>query len=190
MANKRVVAPVGLPISLAEAKTHLNEFAVDQEENITALIMAAMEDCEGKTLRSIMRQTREETRDSFPDNGYIELEYPPIISIESVKYLDTNGVEQTLTAASYFLDNSSDVTNGWLTPARGYSWPTSYDQINSVRIRYVAGYATAADIPYAVRQWIKIRVGDLYANRESVIAGGAPGKLEYVDYMIKPHRVY
>lgn len=195
MANRRVVAPAGLPISLSAAKIHLNEFAVDQEQNINDVIMAAMEDCENQTLRSVMLQTREETRDSFPNNSYpdndfIELEYPPIQSIEYVKYLDTAGDEQTLAPASYYLDNASDSTNGWLSPARGYGWPATYDQINSVRIRYVAGYASAAAIPFVMRQWIKIRIGDLYANRESASLTGAPVPFDYVDKMLRPYRAY
>jgi hypothetical protein len=59
-----------------------------------------------------------------------------------VKYYDTDGVQQLLSASSYQLDKESEP--GWLVPAYGYTWPTTRCMANAVEVIYVAGYADAA----------------------------------------------
>ena len=52
-------------------------------------------------------------------------------------------------------------------------WPDTYDARKAVQIQFKAGYVlvgvgTTASTPDPIRQWIKMRVGSLYENRESM----------------------
>lgn len=195
MANKRVVAPTSIPLTVDQIKDHINEDATDRDEYIEGLIRAAAGLCESGTVRSLMLQTRAETLDAFPDgtspyDGMIKLTFPPVVSIDSVVYLDPEGAPQTLAPSSYTLDNASDVAPGWLAIAPGYQWPQTYPRINAVTVRYVAGHALAADVPEELQQWMKLIIGHWYANREAVNVGNITGKYDYVESLLDGYRIY
>lgn len=190
MANRQIIPPTEYPLSLDEAKEQLNEITEDRDVYITRLIKTASEFCQQRTQRSMGLQTREETRDQFPANGLIELPYPPIVGIVSVKYLDADGVEQTLSPESYMLDNASDSQNGFLAIAPGHDWPSTYQQINAVRVRYQSGYEDVQTVPEPLKQWMRMQVGHWDANRESVIVGGVTGVYDYVENLLDEYRVY
>lgn len=185
MALVRITSPGSEPITLAEAKAHCRIEVSDDDALITAFITAAREECEHELGRSLIAQTWEKVMDSFPDA--IELLMPPIQSVTSVKYLDTIGVEQTLSSSLYALDKDSEP--GWLVPASGTDWPTTGDYINAVRVRFVAGWANAAAVPENIKTWIKVRVATLYENREATTAGIAVQKVPYIDSLLDRYRI-
>lgn len=190
MSNRLITAPTALPVTLEEMKTHLNEISSSQDALITAQIRAAARTWQSATQHALMLQTREETLDGFNSGSLIKLEYPRVASIDSVIYIDANGVEQTLSLASYALDSGSDNAPGWLAIGAGLDWPSTYNAINTVAVRYTCGYADAADVPEDITQWIKLVVGHWYANREAVNVGNISSKLDYVDVLLDGYRVY
>ncbi|MDF3024809.1 MAG: hypothetical protein K0R10_2170 [Alphaproteobacteria bacterium] len=157
--------PATEPVSLAEAKAHLRVTSDDEDTLISALIVAAREAAEHETGRSLITQTWEKTLDVFPAD--IRLDYPPVQSVTSIKFLDENGDEQTLSASSYKLDNASDSGPGWIKIATGLAWPSTYPEINAVRVRYVAGWTSAAEVPQSIKQWMLLNIGHWYENREA-----------------------
>jgi uncharacterized phiE125 gp8 family phage protein len=139
-ALRVVTAPPYEPILLAEAKKHL-EIATDEtrhDDHITGLIVAAREWLEGYTGRAYVLQTLEMTFDAYP-GCVIELPRAPVQSIDSIKYVDGNGVEQTWAVANY----QSDLNR---VPARvalayGGLLPSSQrTDLGSWKIRFAAGY--------------------------------------------------
>lgn len=188
MSVKLITAPATEPVSLTEAKAHLRVTSTDEDTVITALIVSAREAVEHELARALISQTLEKTLDMFPDA--IELPHPPVQSITSVKYLDTDGVEQTLSSTSYTLDNASDSRPAWLTPAYGYDWPHTYAEVNAVRVRYLAGWANAAAVPQAIKQWMLLNIGHWYENRESVNIGNINSKLPFVDHLLDRYRIW
>lgn len=76
----------------------------------------------------------------------IWLPYPDVSTVVSVKYLDTNLIEQTVDPSVYRL------AGGWLVRKPGKSWPTvACDQPDAVRIIYTTGYDEVPDnIKYAI----------------------------------------
>lgn len=162
-----ITPPATEPVSLAEARLHLKVDSTDDDTLITALIVAAREQAEHRTGRAMITQTLEKVLDAFPAD--IELPMPPAISITSVKYLDTSGVEQTLASDQYSLDSDSEP--GWLTPAYGVTWPATYSAPNAVRVRYTAGYGAASDVPQSIKSWMLLAIGTLYDHRNPVIVG-------------------
>jgi uncharacterized phiE125 gp8 family phage protein len=173
MAIKVIAAPAAL-LTLAELRLHLKldttEGVHADDTLVAALLSAAHEYCEHYTQRSFGSQTLELALDRFP-YGAIALARGPVAAIESVKYIDTDLVEQTVAGADYALDDYS--TPAWLMPAYGLEWPATGEVANAVKVRYVAG---ADALPGAVRAALLLIVGHLYEHREAV----APGNLASV----------
>lgn len=170
MSLKLITAPAVEPVTLAEAKTHLRVDGTDDDALITALITAARQDCEHRLGRALIDQIWEKVLDAFPEA--IELPRPPVSSIVSVTYYDTAGALQTLDAADYSLDGENDFGPAWLTPVYDTDWPDTYAIPNAVRVRCTCGYgASGSAVPEAIKAWIKLRVGALYAQRESIVLG-------------------
>jgi len=174
MIDKLVAAPTIEPITLAEAKEHLQYTAADQDNYITGLITFAREAAEGLTKRCMISQTREATRDYFPDTIILR---PNVTSIISVTYYDTAGVQKTLDPQDYMLDNAAGTSAHWCLPMPGKSFPSTQDgRANSVVVRYQSGYINAANVPRVVKQWMMLQIGNMFANRESLVIGTIVGE--------------
>lgn len=186
MPIKLITAPASEPVTLAEAKLHLRVETADEDALITALIAAARADAEHLTGRALISQTLELALDGFSPE--IRLQKPPVASVESVKYIDSAGLLQTLPQWAYVLDSHSEPAR--LVPAYGLCWPTARNEVNAVLIRYVAGYADAAAVPQIIKSWMLLRIGTLYAHREEVVAGVAVATLPFVDRLLDPFRIW
>lgn len=122
--------------------------------------------------------------------GYeIFLPKPPLVSVNSIKYIDTNGVQQTMDPSLYLVDTVSEP--GRITPAYGQTWPTIREQANAVEVNFTCGYGAAAAVPEGIKRWMKIRVATIYNNREevAVLARGKVELLPYVDGLLDDYRV-
>lgn len=148
------------PVSLEEAKAQTRTDCADEDGLIGAYVTAATDAASDRLQRALVPTRYRLTLDSFPDA--IELILPPIISVQSVKYIDENGDQQTLDPQDYFLDSVSEP--GYLVPAAGRAWPATQDRINAVEVEYTAGYADSA-IPSPIKTWILLAMGDLYEQR-------------------------
>lgn len=186
MASKIIIGPTEEPITLAEAAAHLRVNGADDDAYIAALIISARQSAESYTRRALMAQTWELALDAF--DKVIILPRPPLISVISINYLDESGALQTLDANRYVLDDYSAPAK--LTPATGTAWPTTRCRANAVIVRYVAGYASAAAVPQEIKSWMLLRIGMLYENRESVIAGERIAAVPFVDSFLDAHKVW
>lgn len=163
-------APATEPVTLAEAKSHLRVDVTDDDTLITELIKAARQIVESNTGRSLITQTWRLTLDAFPrNNEAIQLEKPPLVSVQSVTYVDTNGTTQTLATSDYIVDTSH--IQGEVALAYDKTWPETRPQRNAVLVNYTAGYGAASAVPEVLKAAIKLRLGDLFANREASIIG-------------------
>lgn len=165
MALKLITPATELAVSLEDAKAHLRVDTTDENALITAYIMAAAELAEQATGRALMPQTWELTLDAFPEA--FEITRVPAVSITSLKYWDITGIQQTLGTALYTLDNADDYDSARVIPVYGENWPGTREQTNAVALRYVAGYATAGNVPDSIKAWIKLQVGAMYENRQA-----------------------
>lgn len=186
MSAKLITAPASEPITLAEAKAHLRVDVTDEDSLITALIVAARQAAEHITGRALMTQTWEVAFDEFDESG-LWLQYPPLVSITSITYLDEDGAPQTLDAADYVLNDYDEPAV--IKPAADVSWPATLCQPNVVTVRYVAGYANAAAVPQAIKQWILLRVGSMYAHREEMGPANL-AELPFADSLLEAYKVY
>ncbi|QEX18499.1 hypothetical protein FRZ44_38060 [Hypericibacter terrae] len=159
-------------LDTAAAKAHLRVEFADDDVTIDALVAAATETIEGMTGRAFLQQTWRLTLDAFPAcrDPVIRLPRPPLISVDSVKYVDADGTLQTLDPALYQVDANS--TPARLAPAYGQVWPCARCELGAVRIEYKAGYGTTADkVRPTLVSAVKLQLGHLYENREAVNIG-------------------
>ncbi|MFC5524021.1 head-tail connector protein [Polaromonas jejuensis] len=121
--------------------------------------------------------------------GKIDLPFPPLQSVDAVKYTDLSGVVQTLATNLYVVDNISEP--GAITPAPDTYWPDTQNRVNAVQISFTAGYGAAAAVPAGIKAWILMRIGALYENREEVLVGQrlVVADLPFVDGLLDPYRI-
>ena len=182
-------APAETPVSLTEAKAHLRVLHAADDAFIGALIDLATTYIGGRAGivgRALVTQSWEYRIDDFPDGGRIELPLPPLVSVESVKYLDADGAEQTLATSVYNVETSTLV--GMIRLAYNQDWPETLDDDYAVRIRFTAGYGAAAAVPVPLKQAILLLIGHFYVNRDMGVdlPRGAPFAVEA---LLAPHRI-
>ncbi len=121
--------------------------------------------------------------------GKIDLPFPTLQSVESIKYFDINGTQQTLDPTLYIADLISEP--GCLTPAPNTYWPDTQSRVNAVQISYTAGYGAAAAVPAGIKAWMLMRIGALYENREEVLVGQrlVVADLPFVNNLLDPYRI-
>jgi uncharacterized phiE125 gp8 family phage protein len=170
MPTKVIAAPIYEPISAADVAEYIrvDDLAEDQLL-LDSMITAARQYLEQYLSRPIATQTLEEALTGWADPIVLD---SSLQSVTSIKYLDLNGVEQTLASNQYLVDTYSEPAQ--ITPAYNVEYPELYAVPNNVKIRYVAGYTSGGSpdlnpMPKPLRFAMMLIIGDLYANRE---AGG------------------
>jgi len=113
---------------------------VTEDRRIAALIPIAYYAIEQKLNRAIITQTRTASIPNF--GNHIELDYPPLVSVTSVKYYDVSNSQQTISSANYIVDTTQ--TYGVVQLKEGQTWPDVYDRTDSVEVIFVAGAAVGS----------------------------------------------
>jgi uncharacterized phiE125 gp8 family phage protein len=186
---KVVTAPAIEPVTLAEVRAQLSIPTADTSVDaiITRRIIEAREWVEEFCGRALISRVYEAAFDFFPPE--IELLNPPAASVTSIKYLDVDGIEQTIDSADYLLDIYREP--GWVTVGYGKSWPTTRDVINAVKVQWVAGYgATTTSIPGPIREAIMLIVGHWMRYQPQVESGVSITRIPYaVEHLLQTYRV-
>lgn len=180
MKRSLATAPASKPVTLSEAKLHMNVEHTEDDALITSLIAAATDYAEQQTGRALITQVWDVFFDCFEDVLCIPMW--PVASVGSVKYYDADDTEQTLSSSSYYVDTYSYPIR--ITPVS--TWPGTATRPNAVTVRITAGAAAAPD---AVASAILMLVGHLYENREA----GSPVSISEVplgvEALLDAHRI-
>jgi len=194
MNLKLITAATIEPVSLTEAKAHLRVTSTDEDTLIDIIIKAARQSAESMTRRSLASQVFELSLDDFPEEEIV-LPMPPVESITSIKYKDSDGVETTWDSSKYVFYNSEPAK---IIPVYGEVFPsfTPYPA-GAVKIRFTAGYKTSGTdisliIPEAIKQALLLLIGSFYENREDLLSKGhIPKSLPFgVDALLYPYRIW
>ena len=165
MSSMITVAPSVEPVTLQEAKDHLEISDDLHDSKIELMIRSAREKAETITQRSLITRTVEHVRSAFADQ--MCLPFAPLIDVSNIAYIDSDGAPQTLATSIYDVDNRSHV--GSVRLAYGESWPSVRPVYNAITITYTAGYgANAQDIPAPIRSAMLLMIGHLFEDREEV----------------------
>jgi len=166
------VSAGGDPISVADLKEFLNYEDTDKDSLISALSSSARAYAEKRTRRALLTQTWTGSFREIPCNSEIWLPRPRIVSVESVKYYDSDNAEQTLATSKYH------VVTGDGGRVRITEWPSAHStRPDSHQINWTSGYgASGSDVPediivamkMLVNFWFEERIGD---TRGATFAG-------------------
>ncbi len=189
----QTVDPADEPVGLSEMREHLRVDHTDEDLLILAVTQAAREVVEKKLARNLVQRTLRADIDSWAEQ--IHLPLPPVASISSVKYYDTESpsVLQTLAAAEYEFSGSA----GRIYRAYGTTWPDIYPRHDAIQITYLSGHASTSspvdygeNVPQPLRSAIKLIAADLYENREGNVVGqgfvAVPNRT--LEFLIEPYR--
>lgn len=160
------MAATTLPVSIADAKSHLRVTHSNHDDLIEDLIWGGVKAFEKRANVCLSSQTWK----AFLDKGYehIELWKYPITGISAIQYYDDDNSFQTLSTADYF----SNVDTGSI------SWeprpavitiediPSTYTRDDAMIITFTAGYTT---IDYDVKQAILSYVYYKYEHPEDPV---------------------
>lgn len=175
-------APTIEPVTVDEAKNFCRIDLTEDDSLITNLITAARQASENYTGRAYINQSITYSTDT--NSLFIPLPKIPYSSCTTVKYLDTDNAWQALTVTTDY-----DVTKrGEAGVVTLLTTPSVDDRgVATVEVVYVAGYgATAASVPYALKQAILMRVAALYERRSEASEGST---LDEAHILERPYKV-
>lgn len=168
------------PVSIATAAEHLR--VVDSAEDllIERLIKAATERLQKRHFTQFCDAVYDEYFDGFP-GGSLTLRLNPIgaeADIASVKYIDPSGTTQTAAATIWELGREDG--RAVVRLSYGQSWPGDCrGDVDSVVVRYTAGYGAQSDVPEAVVDAVLIEVAELYLIRDPIM----PDRSQHLDHL-------
>ena len=179
-----VTEPAYEPVSRAEAKRWLRIDAGDTNHDLTVdmLVRAMREDAENITARAFISRQLRLTLSDWPQDAWyghkIVLPFPPLQSVDSFQYVDTDGETQTLATTEYVVH--TEYEPGIIIPAWDVVWPTIRRVPNAVQILFTAGYAPGSPsdeasnqevMPAKLRLWMESKMSTHNEFREQIIAG-------------------
>tara|TARA_R110000824_G_scaffold10802_3_gene47281 strand:+ start:1832 stop:2425 length:594 start_codon:yes stop_codon:yes gene_type:complete len=165
------VEPATHPITISEARLHLDLDDNYYDSQLDNLIGVARRRVEQDTRRSLITQTHVLSMDIFPSNGIIELPTVPVQSVTSVTYVDTADATQTFSASKYSVDSNN-------TPSRvivnaSEDFPTVRGHYDDIKVTYIAGYgATVVSVDPVAKFAILMLISHLF-NSPSVTTHGS-----------------
>ena len=168
-ATVKVITPADVELlDLGELKAHLRVTHSEEDSYITALGGAATAQAERHLARTILPTRLRLTLDGVPASGVIELPCPPVRNLVQVRAL-VNGIWTTSPTANYRLD--ADSVPARVVPVMNQQWPDPDAGPGTLQIDYDAGWPSPAEVPSTIKQAVRLIVGHLYENRESVVTG-------------------
>lgn len=153
------------PVTLVEAKKQVEvaTSSTAHDDHLNRLIESERKFVEQYTRRALISQTWRLNLTHFTDR-VIALPRPPLTSVTSVKYYDPNGTQQTLVEGTDYRVNTTSnpgaiyfINGGWP--------PVDIDRLDAVEVIYVAGYASADDVPDTFKEVILNLVAHKFSNR-------------------------
>lgn len=178
--------PAEEPITLSEAKTHLRITTSDDDTYITNLITSSRQAIENYCEISMVTQTLEMLFNDFgktcsnwkngiQDYPRLNSEYnsiyipkPPLQSVSSIKVFADDDTSITVDSDIYHVFTYGPVitpTKGRIALKHGQTWPYVGRSVEGVRIKFIAGYGGASDVPEQLKQCIKEELAYRYENR-------------------------
>lgn len=168
-------APTSEPVTVSEAKAQLRVDISDDDTLISDIISGARQAFEEINGRSLFTTTWKLILDGWPSKPYIELPRPPLASVTSIAYVDSDGNTTVWDSSNYVVE--TDRTPGRVHLAYNANWPTAtLRPASPITITYVAGWADVDNIPQRYKQAILLLVGHWYENREAIVTSGAVPK--------------
>jgi len=174
MRIELVTPPATEPVTVAQAKAFLRVVSADEDALLGVLVAAARRHVEEVTGYALGVQTRRLVLDAFPASYTLPLPAPPLATVTSVTYLDSDGEEQTMPSEDYEVHIAGTpgaiyAPDGWPLDAASVGHASTV-RPGGVRVTYTCGYSAVPE-PLAVA--IRQLVSHWYDNRTPVEIGAS-----------------
>lgn len=174
-------------VTTDDMKDYLRVDTADDDALIASFVLSATETVKQYIRRALINETLELTMDGFNHleddealvrlgagthighratltgrGNEIDLPFPPIVSITSIKTYNRANTEATFDSSKYELDE----TGGRVYLNESQIWPSDLRSREAVKVRYVAGYGSAStDVPAPIIDAVKSLVSEMYDCR-------------------------
>jgi hypothetical protein len=174
------------PVTLAEAKAHLRLQIPDDDWEVARLIDQSRRTAETMLRKTLLTTVYDWYLDQFPAsaNGYynrlirlmgpnpqwlpngasiLYVPNPPLVTVASIQYRTPTFEIVTVDPSIYYVSTG---IGSRIQPYSGHVWPVVTALIDSVIVRYTAGYPTADSINSTVKGACLLMIGHWYEHRE------------------------
>lgn len=181
-----VTGPSTEPIIASELQTHAN--IIGEDSYLESLIVAARKQMERYLNRALITQSWKVFYDCW--SYEMQIPFPPLISVSTVKYYNSAGTLTTLASSNYWVVNTQDP--GMVIRRHDVSYPELQDgKPDAIEIAFTAGYGNADDVPEDIRHGIKLLATDLYEHRGTKVVGTISGEIPgYLVDLVHSYKVY
>lgn len=172
MTPRLITGPIEEPLTLSEAKQHLRVDSGDDDALILGLISTVREQAEQRLDRPMLPQTFLAVLDSAVSGAELFISND-LLTVETVTYADSAGVDHVTTDYTKTLTGIRPNFSG-----------------SNVRVQFTAGaWATVESVPFSVKAWMLLLMGDLYENRGAT-AESAVGEFKFANVLIDRWRSF
>lgn len=180
MAFRLITAGTGAAITLAEAKAHCRVDTTAEDALLEGLISAATTYVEQYTSLALSEQTWELVTGQWKSEYLLKA---PVRSVTSIKYVDEDGAEQTVSSSLYTLD---DTTNRVLM-LEDFTEPALRGEDSDITIRFVTGLVT---VPQPIKLAILLLIALWYDNRAAASDRAMMPMPHAVDALLANYRIF
>jgi uncharacterized phiE125 gp8 family phage protein len=192
---ERISAPVTETVTSTQVKAQCRIDHSTDDDLITRLISAARDCIDGPNgigIAMVSQQWRL-SLDYMP--GHIWIPMGPVMSIDTLTYLDDGGVRRTLDSDEYTW--RKELFGAWIKPVYNGTWPTVRSDFDSVQVTFTAGFPGTSDspvtlenVPASLIHAQLMLIGHWYENRETSVIGEVPAELQQgFDHLANRFRV-
>lgn len=186
MSYALITPPGEEPVSLDEAKMFMRLDGNEEDDVVTALIVAAREYLESVTGLSLVTQTWRLYRDSWPSSGMISLAHGPVQAVTKVTAYDGDGEATEVALDAARLDGRARPARLYLPGMGGWRART-----NGIEVDFIAGFGGAAAVPEVAKQAILRHVAHMFVFRGAVGPDQQPaGAPEGYDRLVAPLKAW
>jgi uncharacterized phiE125 gp8 family phage protein len=188
MSSILLTPPAAEPVTLAGAKAYLRVEHDADDDVIAGLISGARLKVEALTRRTLITQTWQLRRDSWPGDGRLMVVPAPLREIVAVRVYDSGGAPHAVDLQAFTADTAAAPAVIGFVP---WSLPVPGRTLAGIEIDFEAGYGDApADVPQPLRRAIELLVAHWYEHRGLIAVGQSVAVLPAsVAAMIAPYRV-
>jgi uncharacterized phiE125 gp8 family phage protein len=181
---KLITAPTVDPVTVDEVQDHLR--ISGEEAMVSRLIKSATSVIENYLGRRLITQVWDQYFECWRDR--MTLFYPPLQTLDSLKYYDLDGTQRTLASTHYWVttDDPAQIVRAYET-----TWPElQYGRPQPIVARMTIGYGLEAAVPQDIKDAIKLFATDLYEHRGSVVIGSVSKIPGYVTSLCHHYKIY
>jgi len=159
-------ASTGEVVTTAELNKYLYISTTADDSFVETFNTAARADLEDRYGWSFRTQTWKYYLDNWPATDTLQIPKPPLVSISSIKYIDsTGGTTSTFSSTNYFTNINGYLGEVVLEPDA--SWPGgTLRPANPIIVEFVSGYGGSSQVPKTIRQAVLFRAMELFENRD------------------------